>query len=71
MAEGKRALTSYLDEDAPGGGAFFCVECSRHCVSGAALALHRATKSHKRQLKTVAETQYTQAEADQAAGMTR
>lgn len=71
VADGRRALASYRDEDAPGGGAHFCVECSRHCISAVALEEHRATKSHKRQLKTVAEKQYTQAEADAAAGMTR
>lgn len=69
VAAGRLAVSSYRDEDAPGGGAFFCVECSRHCVNDAALVAHRATKSHKRQLKTVAEQQYTQKEADAAAGM--
>ena len=68
LEEGSRALTSYLDEDAAGGGAFMCVTCARSFTSEVVLAGHYRTKPHKRMLKLVAAPQYTQKEADAGAG---
>jgi bud site selection protein 20 len=68
LAESKRSLATYKDEDAPGGGEAFCVECSRHFISAAVLEAHSKTRDHRRMLKLVAEPQYTQREADAGAG---
>lgn len=37
-----------LDEDTPGGGAHYCISCSRYFVSDDALEKHAKTKPHKR-----------------------
>ena len=37
-----------IDEDVPGGGSFYCVECSRYLTSEQALVQHKRTKPHKR-----------------------
>ena len=37
-----------LDEDTPGGGAHYCISCSRYFVTGDALEKHAKTKPHKR-----------------------
>lgn len=66
-AEGRPV--TYADEDAPGHGHFYCVPCARHFISAEVLAAHEKTKPHKKQLKVVAEAQYTQREADAGAGM--
>jgi hypothetical protein len=57
------------DEDAPGGGLYYCIPCARHFVDGMTLAIHCASKVHKKRVKVVAEPQYTQKEADAGAGM--
>jgi len=58
----------YLDEDKAGGGAHFCVVCSRPFVSAAVLADHERTKPHKRMVRLAAAPVYGQAEADAGAG---
>ena len=68
LETGTRALTSYLDEDAAGGGAFMCVPCARSFTTEVVLAGHLRTKPHKRMMKLVAEPQYTQKEADAGGG---
>lgn len=61
-----------LDEDLPGGGQFYCVETGRHFVDEKALESHKKTRAYKRRVKELREEeQYTQAEAESAAGMTR
>lgn len=69
LASGRTLEDIGADEDAPGGGAHYCVTCARHFVSGAVLEAHCRTKPHKKRLKEVAEPQYTQRDADAAAGM--
>jgi hypothetical protein len=59
------------DEDLPGMGQFYCSQCARHFGNQVALAAHLITKVHKRRLKDLAQEQYTQAEADRGAGMTK
>jgi bud site selection protein 20 len=68
---GLRTMAAYHDEDAPGGGKFYCLVCARHFTSDAILELHRRSKPHKRMVKIASEPQYTQAEADAGAGMSR
>ena len=68
LASGVKTADVYLDEDKAGGGAFFCVVCSRPFVSAAVLADHEKTKPHKRMVRLAAEPSYGQADADAAAG---
>ncbi len=68
LEAGRRSLAAYLDEDAPGGGAHYCVVCARHFTSDAILAAHARSKPHKRMVKIAQEPQYTQKEADAGAG---
>ena len=59
-----------LDEDTPGGGAFYCTPCSRYFVSEHALVEHSRTKPHKRRLKELHGAQpHRQKDAEWAAGM--
>jgi bud site selection protein 20 len=59
-----------LDEDTPGGGAFYCTPCSRYFVSERALGEHSRTKPHKRRLKELHGAQpHRQKDAEGAAGM--
>ena len=58
-----------FDPDLPGGGLFYCVETGRHFATAKALADHKKTKGYKKRLKLLKEEQYTQEEADRAAGL--
>lgn len=60
-----------FDPDLPGGGQFYCVETGRHFATAHDLAAHKKTKGYKKRLKILREKQYTQAEADAAAGLGR
>ena len=57
-----------LDEDAPGGGKFYCYTCARHFTDAATLGNHVKTKDHKRAVKEAAQPAYTHADAAAAAG---
>ena len=63
VAEGKDVL------DLPGAGQHYCASCARLFIDAPTLELHERTKAHKKQLRRVAEEQYTQREADAGAGM--
>eukprot|EP00968_Pinguiococcus_pyrenoidosus_P018810 scaffold1954_cov268-Pinguiococcus_pyrenoidosus.AAC.247 len=67
--EGPKQLE--IDEDLPGQGQFYCRPCARHFISKAVYLAHCKSRPHKRRLKDIAQKQYTQAEADLGAGMTR
>jgi bud site selection protein 20 len=58
-----------LDADLPGMGQFYCLECGKHFINESTLNEHKRTKFHKKQVKRTQQEQYTQAEADAAAGM--
>lgn len=58
-----------LDIDLPGMGLNYCEYCARHFIDAKVLAEHQKTKTHKKRVKRVKEDQYTQAEADWAAGL--
>lgn len=58
------------DDDLPGLGQFYCTPCARHFIDNQALEEHMSSKVHKRRLKDVAQEQYTQGEAEAAAGKT-
>ena len=69
IEDGTRTVAAYHNEDAPGGGDFYCLPCARHFVSEEVLTLHRRSKPHKKMVKVCAQPQYTQKEADAGAGM--
>ncbi|CAL5223365.1 g5869 [Coccomyxa viridis] len=59
-----------LDEDTPGGGAHYCISCSRYFVTGDALEKHAKTKPHKRRLKELQGAKpHNKRDAEWAAGM--
>lgn len=59
------------NDDLPGGGQFYCVETGRHFTNQRALDAHKKTRGYKRRVKELrAERQFTQREAEWAAGMT-
>jgi bud site selection protein 20 len=60
-----------IDDDLPGLGQHYCTECAKHFSDERTLQVHKKTKDHKRRLKDTAQKQYTQDEADSAAGRTK
>lgn len=58
-----------IDQDLPGLGQYYCLTCARYFITESTLLTHNTSKVHKKRLKLIAEPQYTQAEADAAAGM--
>jgi len=57
-----------VDPDLPGSGQFYCVTCSRHFITQDMKERHERSKWHKKRLKDTKAKQYTQDEADAAAG---
>ncbi|KZP01761.1 hypothetical protein CALVIDRAFT_17369 [Calocera viscosa TUFC12733] len=60
-----------LDEDKPGLGQHYCVECARYFESDVALKVHWTGKLHKRRCKKLKEPAYTIEEAERAGGLGR
>ncbi|EJT50424.1 bud site selection-related protein [Trichosporon asahii var. asahii CBS 2479] len=58
-----------IDEDKPGLGQHYCVECAKYYESDAALTTHTKSKVHKRRLKELREGAYTVEESERAAGL--
>lgn len=58
-----------VDLDKPGMGQFYCLCCAKYFINEDAMQKHVKSKVHKQRLKIVAEPQYTQQEAEAAAGM--
>ncbi|CAK4502795.1 unnamed protein product [Aphanomyces euteiches] len=61
-------ITFEMDEDLPGLGQYYCTPCARHFITANACDVHIASKVHKRRMKDVAQEQYSQKEAERAAG---
>ena len=58
------------DDDIPGSGEHYCVECSKHFIDSPAMESHVKSKDHKRRVKLLQnELPYSQAEAERAAGL--
>ena len=66
-----RLLNQPIDEDLPGLGQFYCIECSRYFTSQPDLERHRKSKPHKKQLRLLRDKPYTHEDAERFAGMTR
>ncbi|KAI8953254.1 zinc finger protein [Xylaria longipes] len=66
-------LSQYTDaksnEDLPGLGRWYCVECAKWYDSEVNLVMHRKGKPHKRRVKQLREEPYTQKEAEAAVGL--
>jgi bud site selection protein 20 len=59
------------DEELPGQGQYYCIQCARYFINSQSLADHIKSKPHKKRLKQIKDTPYTQQEAERAAGMTK
>lgn len=57
-----------MQEDKPGLGQHYCIECARYFQNEVVLRGHQKTKVHKRRVKLIKEGPYTQLEAEAAAG---
>lgn len=66
-------LAQYKDtkaeEDLPGLGKWYCVECARWFEGESSLVKHKRAKTHKRRVKALEGGPYTQKEADAAVGL--
>ncbi|KAK1927901.1 bud site selection-related protein [Papiliotrema laurentii] len=58
-----------IDEDKPGLGQHYCIECAKYYETNAALQNHTKSKVHKRRLKELRDPAYTLSEAERAAGL--
>jgi hypothetical protein len=67
----EQKITFLPDEDLPGMGQHFCTPCSRHFADDDTLKKHEKCKLHKRRMRTLAEEQYTQEEADRGSGKSK
>ncbi|KAI1809423.1 zinc finger protein [Poronia punctata] len=69
----QKHLSQYKDmkpnEDLPGLGRWYCVECAKWYDTESNLILHRKGKPHKRRVKQLREQPYTQKEAEAAIGL--
>jgi len=61
--------TSKAQEDLPGLGQFYCIECAKWFEAENSLVTHRKGKGHKRRLKALKDEPYTQKEAEAAVGL--
>ncbi|KAL1956198.1 hypothetical protein VTO42DRAFT_7545 [Malbranchea cinnamomea] len=58
------------DEDLPGLGQYYCVECAKWFESEYNLNAHRKGKNHKRRLRLLREEPHSQKIAEAAIGLT-
>ncbi|KAJ2000855.1 hypothetical protein GGI04_000011 [Coemansia thaxteri] len=65
----QRLLSIPEDEDLPGLGQHYCVECSRYYIDDRSLGEHRRGREHKRRLRDLKDPAYTQREAEAAVGL--
>mmetsp|Transcript_26345 Transcript_26345/g.63517 ORF Transcript_26345/g.63517 Transcript_26345/m.63517 type:complete len:122 (-) Transcript_26345:368-733(-) len=65
----RKKATLPFDPDLPGLGQFYCAYCARYFINATTQKNHERTKDHKKQIKKVREEQYTQKEAEEAAGL--
>lgn len=63
-------LSQPLDEDLPGLGQFYCLECSRYFTCTVALHTHYKSKTHKKRLRELQQSPHSQAAAERYAGLT-
>lgn len=64
-----KLLNQPIDEDLPGQGQIYCLQCARYFQSSGAMEKHYKSKPHKRRLKELKEPVWTQAWAEKCSGM--
>ena len=64
----EKLINQPVDEDKPGLGQFYCVQCAKYFVDQTSLDSHLRGKNHKKRLKVLQEKPFTQEEAEFAAG---
>ncbi|KAL7414547.1 hypothetical protein BDY24DRAFT_385601 [Mrakia frigida] len=70
--EGRAKLEAQpIDEEKPGLGQHYCVECARYMETDAALNTHWKSKLHKRRLKTLEQPAHTPEESILAWGLAK
>jgi len=67
--QARRLLNQPVDIDVTGAGQFYCLHCAKYFIDETALRKHFTGKPHKRRIKALQTEPYSQAEAEQAAGM--
>ncbi|KAJ2786805.1 hypothetical protein GGI15_001216 [Coemansia interrupta] len=65
----QRLLTQPEDEDLPGLGQHYCIECAKYYIDDRTLTEHRRGREHKRRIRDLKAPAYTQKEAEAAVGM--
>eukprot|EP01041_Mallomonas_annulata_P011131 gene11131-23267_t len=60
-----------VDDDLPGLGQFYCIQCARHFTDSETLQIHSKTRPHMRRLKDLAQEQYGQSEAEFGVGISK
>lgn len=60
-----------LDEDLPGQGQFYCLECAKYFINDPALKAHKKDKPHKQRLKALKDAPYSIEEAERCAGLVK
>ncbi|KAJ1724319.1 hypothetical protein LPJ53_001402 [Coemansia erecta] len=65
----QRLLAQPEDEDLPGLGQHYCIECAKYYIDDRTLAEHRRGREHKRRIRDLKAPAYTQKEAEAAVGL--
>lgn len=66
----EKLTTQPVDEDLPGAGQYYCVECARYFIDEQARSTHVKGKDHKKRLRELKEVPYSTEEAERCAGLT-
>ncbi|KCV69692.1 hypothetical protein H696_04099 [Fonticula alba] len=70
-AKNQKMTNQPEDEDLPGLGQFYCLECARYFEGPDHLSKHKLSKQHKQRVRELKDEPYTHEEAEAAAGMGR
>ncbi|KAJ1961828.1 hypothetical protein GGI12_003026 [Dipsacomyces acuminosporus] len=65
----EKLLSMPEDEDLPGLGQHYCIECAKYFVDDTTLSEHKRGREHKRRLRDLKVPAYTQKEAEAAVGL--
>lgn len=65
---GKQPVLEH-NEELPGNGMFYCVECDRFFQGKGVLDEHARTKKHKKRVKELKQVLHTTRDAEEAAGL--
>lgn len=71
VPEKRKALENQpVDPELPGCGQYYCIECAKYFIDGAAMDKHTKSKIHRRRLKELKDGPYTAKDAEAAVGLT-